>query len=135
MLLPFFYSVPDCLCEGRGGTINELKIYSHSFRSSQWRCSVKKVFLKISVLSTTSRSSLGMYSVEKSFLRNFTKFTGKHLCQVLFFINLLLLSRVLDKTALTNSTFKFNSSFLFLFIELICEVNNIYEFEHVFEYL
>ena len=33
----------------------------------------------------TIRSSHQRWSVRKGVLRNFTKFTGKHLCQVLFF--------------------------------------------------
>ena len=34
---------------------------------------------------TKSRSSYQRYSLKKGILRNFTKFTGKHLCQSLFF--------------------------------------------------
>ena len=36
-------------------------------------------------LSKTNRSSHRMYSIRKGALRNFAKFTGKHLCQSLFF--------------------------------------------------
>ena len=37
------------------------------------------------IKTSTHRSSYRRYSVRKGFLRNFTKFTGKHLCQSLFF--------------------------------------------------
>ena len=36
------------------------------------------------IMSTTSRSSHRRCSMKKSVLRNFAKFTGKHLCQSLF---------------------------------------------------
>ena len=38
------------------------------------------------ILNARFRSSHQACSVKKGVLRNFTKFTGKHLCQRLFFI-------------------------------------------------
>ena len=45
-----------------------------------------------------------------------------------------LLVELVDKTALPNSTISLTQVFYF-FINFICEIKNIYEFEHVFEYL
>ena len=36
-------------------------------------------------VNITCRSSRPYVSVKKMFIKNFTKFTGKHLCQSLFF--------------------------------------------------
>ena len=41
--------------------------------------------MQTQAVSTPFRSSHQMYSVRKAVLRNFTKFTGKQLCQRLFF--------------------------------------------------
>ena len=45
-------------------------------------CSIKKIV--VSILITVMRSSHQTCSVTKGVLRNFAKFTGKHLCQVSF---------------------------------------------------
>ena len=44
----------------------------------------KKIFLKV-IKKSIMRSSHRNYSVRKGFLKHFAKFTGKHLCQSLFF--------------------------------------------------
>ena len=46
-----------------------------------------KVCLSIMILCISNRSSHQRCSVIKDVLRNFGKFTGKHLCQSLFFLN------------------------------------------------
>ena len=43
--------------------------------------SIGKIFPKISTFTSSHRRC----SAKKGFLRNFAKFTGKHLCQNLFF--------------------------------------------------
>ena len=47
--------------------------------------SLHKVAIDTFLLNKSSRSSHQRYSLRKGFLRNFAKFTGKHLCQRLFF--------------------------------------------------
>ena len=53
-------------------------------------CSDKKNEIKLRKILTLEiltvvRSSHQRYSVTKGVFRNFAKFTGKHLCQILFF--------------------------------------------------
>ena len=74
------------------------KLYT-MIRSSHQRCPIKKLFLKVSQNSQKNtcarisflinrikfRSSHQRCSLKKGVLRNFTKFTGKQLCQGLFF--------------------------------------------------
>ena len=62
-------------------------IFLHEFglKSFLFRTPNIPVKLVLGVVITTSRSSHQRCSIRKGVLRNFAKFTGKHLCQSLFF--------------------------------------------------
>ena len=73
--------------------------------------SVQLIFLKLKVqylyCFCNYRSSHRWCSVKKSVLRNFTKFTGKHLCQSLFF-NKVAGPATLLKNSLWHKCFRVN---------------------------
>ena len=51
-------------------------------------CFLKTIQQNLSIVTSKSRSSHRRYPVGKDVLRNFAKFTGKHLCQSFFLIKL-----------------------------------------------
>ena len=56
-----------------------------SINSCSVNVTIENALLKQQIYSKIPRSSHQRCSMKKGLLRNFTKFTGKHLCQILFF--------------------------------------------------
>ena len=57
-------------------------VLAKSFKRS---CYHEKILCKVRDLDSSNRGSHRRWSVRKGVLRNFAKFTGKYLCQSLFF--------------------------------------------------
>ena len=76
----------DNMCKRQVGKLKTINITFHNI-AQQIKCLLEKSLFPLMEISRLfkNKSSLPDVFCEKGVLRNFAKFTGKHLCQSLFF--------------------------------------------------